>query len=187
MDRYSVWSDESHNSSYSYKYRPQIVRGQALVVQAIALRERRAAAKPGGPAPYVPSMKPLCAAETALTVAPMAFFEVAAHTGRVTRPQLRTPGGLQDPNCAHREGYKPAGQAGYIFLTRAQHRERVEVWPIQLRDTLPTVPVPLRPPEADVPLNLTTAIATIYDEARYDLSLNYRELPDPPLEGDDAA
>lgn len=74
----------------------------------------------------------------------------------------------------------------YVFLTRAPHREEVAVWPIQLRDRLPTVPVPLRPPDADVPLDLAAAMAAIYDEARYDLSIDYRRPPDPPLSDADA-
>jgi len=74
----------------------------------------------------------------------------------------------------------------YIFLTRVQRREQVEVWPIQLRDPLPVVPVPLRPPDADVPLDLNAAIGTVYERARYHLSLNYTQPPAPPLEGDDA-
>ncbi len=75
----------------------------------------------------------------------------------------------------------------YIFLTRVQRRDRVEVWPIQLRDPLPTVPVPLRPPDADVPLDLDEALRSVYDRARYHLSIDYRQPPDPPLNEADAA
>ena len=91
-----------------------------------------------------------------------------------------------------REGQRPVPRVGssrapyYVFLTRAGHPGRAEVWPIQLRDPLPVVPVPLRPPDADTPLNLAKALPAIYDEARYDLSLNYGQPPDPPLEGAEA-
>ncbi|MEP7199490.1 MAG: DUF4058 family protein [Chloroflexota bacterium] len=74
----------------------------------------------------------------------------------------------------------------YIFLTRAQRRDRVEVWPIQLRDALPIIPVPLRAPEPDVPLDLSVAFGTVYDRARYDLSLDYHLPPNPPLNDADA-
>ena len=91
-----------------------------------------------------------------------------------------------------REGRRPVPRTGsprapyYVFLTRAGHPGRAEVWPIQLRDPLPVVPVPLRPPDADTPLDLAKALAAIYDEARYDLSLDYGQPPDPPLEGAEA-
>ncbi|MFN8493936.1 MAG: DUF4058 family protein [Caldilineaceae bacterium] len=74
----------------------------------------------------------------------------------------------------------------YIFLTRAQTPQRVDIWAIQLRDALPTLPVPLRPPDADVAINLQKVFTTIYDEARYDLSIDYGEPPDPPLQGEEA-
>jgi len=42
------------------------------------------------------------------------------------------------------------------------------------------VPIPLREPEPDVPLELTPALNSIYDEAAYELSVNYTETPPPP-------
>ncbi len=55
-----------------------------------------------------------------------------------------------------------------------------DIWSLRLQDALPIVPVPLRAPDADVPLDLVTAFTTIYDRAAYDLSLNYAEPPPPP-------
>jgi len=49
------------------------------------------------------------------------------------------------------------------------------------------VPVPLLPGDDDVPLDLGHTLRTIYDEARYDLSIDYGEMPIPPLPGNDAA
>jgi hypothetical protein len=74
----------------------------------------------------------------------------------------------------------------YAFLTRAQNRRQVQVWAIQLRDPLPTVPVPLRAPDPDVPLDLQAAFAAVYARARYDLSIEYSKPPEPPLDRDDA-
>jgi Protein of unknown function (DUF4058) len=45
---------------------------------------------------------------------------------------------------------------------------------------LPVVPVPLRAPDADVLLNLATALVTIYDRTAYDLSIQYMQPPPPP-------
>lgn len=74
-----------------------------------------------------------------------------------------------------------------VTLTRAQ-TGKIEVWPIRLQDALPTVPVPLRSPDPDVPLELGAALATIYDEAAYDLSIDYSAPPPPPeLSEKDAA
>ncbi len=73
----------------------------------------------------------------------------------------------------------------FVFLTRAPLRQ-IEVWPIQLHDRFPILPVPLFAPDPDVPLDLNAVLATIYDEARYDGDIDYRQPPDPPLEGEDA-
>ncbi|MEK7784964.1 MAG: DUF4058 family protein, partial [Chloroflexota bacterium] len=54
------------------------------------------------------------------------------------------------------------------------------VWPIQLADRLPAIPVPLLAPDPDVPLELAPALTTIYDEAAYDLSVDYGKPPPPP-------
>ncbi|MEX0268942.1 DUF4058 family protein [Leptolyngbyaceae cyanobacterium UHCC 1019] len=74
-----------------------------------------------------------------------------------------------------------------VTLTRAGAQE-VEVWPIALPDPLPIIPVPLRPPDADAPLDLAAALHDIYNEAFYNLSIDYRELPPKPvLAADDLA
>jgi len=75
----------------------------------------------------------------------------------------------------------------FVFLTRAERGDLVETWPIGVRDPLPVVPVPLLPGDDDVPLDLGHALRTIYDEARYDLSIDYGEPPVPPLSEEDAA
>ena len=66
-----------------------------------------------------------------------------------------------------------------VALTRAQAKQ-VEIWPIDLPDSLPVVPVPVRSPDPDIPLDLQTALSDIYDEAAYDLTLDYSKTPPPP-------
>lgn len=66
-----------------------------------------------------------------------------------------------------------------ISLTRAQSGA-IDLWPLQFVDRLPTIPVPLRDPDPDISLDLATALNEIYDEAAYDLSINYSESPPPP-------
>ena len=55
----------------------------------------------------------------------------------------------------------------------------MEAWPIQLDQSLPTIPIPLRPPDADAVLDLQAALTAVYDEAGYDLSIDYSG-PLPP-------
>ena len=74
----------------------------------------------------------------------------------------------------------------FVFLTRAERRDLVETWPISVRDTLPAVPLPLLPGDDDAVLDLGHALRAIYDEARYDLSIDYSQPPVPPLAEDDA-
>lgn len=66
-----------------------------------------------------------------------------------------------------------------VTLTRAR-AGRVEVWPLHLRDALPTLPVPLRDPDPDSWFDLGAALQTIYTEAGYDLSIDYAAAPPPP-------
>ncbi len=74
-----------------------------------------------------------------------------------------------------------------VTLSRA-HSSGVHVWAIQLHERLPILPVPLRPPDADITLDLGLAVQGIYDRAAYDLSIDYAAPPPPPeLSADDLA
>lgn len=91
-----------------------------------------------------------------------------------------------------RRGTRPFAQprlpevAYCIALTRAKAKQ-IEIWPVDLPTPLPVVPVPLQTPDPDVPLDLQAALAAIYDEAAYDLTLDYQQSPPPPaLSSDDA-
>jgi len=66
-----------------------------------------------------------------------------------------------------------------ITLTRA-HAGTTEVWAFGVRDPFPCVPVPLLPADDEVILDLPAAFAAIYDEAGYDLSIDYTQPPPPP-------
>ncbi len=65
-----------------------------------------------------------------------------------------------------------------ITVTRAD--DRIDVWTLQLQDPLPTIPIPLLPSDPDIPLKLSDAIAQVYEEADYDLTINYARQPPPP-------
>jgi Protein of unknown function (DUF4058) len=67
-----------------------------------------------------------------------------------------------------------------VMLTRAQ-ASAVEVWTMPLWERLPILPIPLRSPDLDAALDLQQAMNEIYDEAGYDLSIDYTQMPPPPL------
>jgi hypothetical protein len=75
----------------------------------------------------------------------------------------------------------------YVYLSRAERRPLTAVWPVALRDPLPTVPVPLLPPDPDVPLDLQRAIADCFELVGYERLLDYgASPPEPPLAPEDA-
>jgi hypothetical protein len=76
----------------------------------------------------------------------------------------------------------------YVYLSRWQRRPLTQVWPLDLRQPLPVVPVPLLPPDADVPLDLQAAVRACFDLVGYERLLDYAApLPPPPLGEEDAA
>jgi len=74
----------------------------------------------------------------------------------------------------------------FIFLSRAERRPIVEVWPMQLQMRLPVIPVPLLADDPDVTLDVQLALDTIYDAFIYDLSIDYTRPAEIPLAGEAA-
>jgi hypothetical protein len=72
----------------------------------------------------------------------------------------------------------------YVYLSRFQRRPYTQIWPISLREPLPKVPVPLLPPDPDVPLDLQAALQACFDLVGYERLLDYAALP-PALSDDD--
>lgn len=85
----------------------------------------------------------------------------------------------------------PPLDAAYVCLVnraRPDHLRVSEIWPVALKEPLPTLPIPLLSPDPDVLLDLTMALRHIYVRARYERRINYRADPPPPdLSPDDAA
>lgn len=75
----------------------------------------------------------------------------------------------------------------FVFLSRAEKRPIVEVWPIQLNTPLPVVPIPLLAGDSDETLDLQLALTTVYDALNYDLSVDYTQPPEVPLEEEESA
>jgi hypothetical protein len=74
-----------------------------------------------------------------------------------------------------------------ILVSRAGERTKARYWPVGVRQALPVIDIPLRAPDADVPLDLGKVLGAAYDGGAYDLSIDYRQAPDPPLDKDNAA
>ena len=78
---------------------------------------------------------------------------------------------------------KPLPSAPYfVFLSRAESRPVVDVWPISLGDSLPKIPVPLLPGDQDIELDLQLAFSEVYVQFSYDLAIRYDRPPAVPLE-----
>lgn len=73
-----------------------------------------------------------------------------------------------------------------LLVSRAQSRPRADVYLFGVRDSIPALPIPLHPDEAEPVLPLSHLVHDIYDHIVYDLSIDYNQFPMPPLEGDDA-
>lgn len=73
-----------------------------------------------------------------------------------------------------------------VMVSRYQERPRVGLWPINLRDRLPEIPIPLRYGDPDATLDLQPVLANLYDAAGYEDYI-YRGKPQPPLSAEDAA
>ena len=82
-------------------------------------------------------------------------------------------------------GADPGGAHYNALLARGGEAE-ADVYYWSLRDRLPTLPVPLSPPDPDAALNLQAVLDGVYDALAYGQDL-YRHPPDPPLGEEDAA
>jgi len=71
------------------------------------------------------------------------------------------------------------------IVSRSHRRPRAEAYAWTVRDPLPTIPVPLRKGDPDVPLDLQAVFTTVYDRARYNLSVDYTGRLAPPLNASD--
>jgi hypothetical protein len=73
----------------------------------------------------------------------------------------------------------------YALVCRPAERPRAAFWPVFLRESLPSIPIPLRPGEPEPRLDLQAVVNQIYDAGRYRLFI-YDTDPDPPLLATDA-
>jgi hypothetical protein len=73
-----------------------------------------------------------------------------------------------------------------ICVRRAERPNLAELYPLPLRQTLPNIPVPLRPSDKDVVLRIQELVDDCYRDGRYGRLLDYRADPVPRLAESDA-
>lgn len=73
-----------------------------------------------------------------------------------------------------------------VIVSRASQRFDASCWPFGIRNALPVIGIPLRGKDADAPLDLGAVLKRVYERAAYDLTVDYRKPPVPPLKGKDA-
>jgi hypothetical protein len=73
-----------------------------------------------------------------------------------------------------------------VHVSRVGKRPSGVIWPIKVTQRLPVIDIPLRGGDPDAKLDLQAVLTTAYDRAAYDLDVDYRTDPVPPLEGETA-
>jgi hypothetical protein len=79
------------------------------------------------------------------------------------------------------EGSLPPNCDYYALVCRAKQMPTAGIWPFSVRDSLPTIPIPLLSSDGDVPLDLGKCLQQAWDESRFAMKLNYNQPPEPPL------
>lgn len=72
-----------------------------------------------------------------------------------------------------------------ILVSRANLRPEAELYPFNLRESIPQFLFPLQPPEQEPVVNLSEVLGQVYQEAALDLAIDYSQQPVPPLSESD--
>lgn len=90
--------------------------------------------------------------------------------------------------CVPREALANHEPFHYLAVVRrAAAPTRREAYPTSLRSKLPRIAVPLRPPDADVPVDLQSLVERAYGRGAYGKTIDYAKPAEPPLEAQDDA
>jgi hypothetical protein len=76
---------------------------------------------------------------------------------------------------------KPPRSHYRILMSRAWTRPRAKLFPFNVRDSIPEVPIPLLREDDEPTLDLGAVLHALYDRARFDLRLTYSKPPVPSL------
>lgn len=74
-----------------------------------------------------------------------------------------------------------------ILVSRGHARPWADLYYFGVRDSIPAFPLPLQAGEEEPAVALEDLLHALYDRAGYDLRIDYRGEPEPPLDAEDAA
>lgn len=74
----------------------------------------------------------------------------------------------------------------YALVSRAQHFPKASVWAVSVRNSLPRIPIPLRPEHGDVIIDLQPCFSRSFDDAGYETRIDYSHPPVVGLRSTDA-
>ena len=74
----------------------------------------------------------------------------------------------------------------FLLVSRGWQRPRGQLHAFDLRQSIPTIPVPLQRSEDEPLLELNRVVHDLYHRVRFYLRLDYSLPPEPPLTGEDA-
>lgn len=72
-----------------------------------------------------------------------------------------------------------------ILVSRANLRPEAELYPFNVRESIPQFLLPLQPPDQEPVVNLSEVLRQVYQEAALDLAIDYSVQPIPPLSEND--
>lgn len=70
--------------------------------------------------------------------------------------------------------------APYLITVTRASRGSTDAWPFNLREAIPSFPVPLLEPDPDAAVDLQAILEHIYKVARYANDIDYSAAPPPP-------
>lgn len=73
----------------------------------------------------------------------------------------------------------------YALVSRAERRPHSDVYAWSVRRTLPTIPIPLLPPDPDAQIDLEAIFQTAYERGKYARVLRYQDELTAPLRPED--
>ena len=72
-----------------------------------------------------------------------------------------------------------------ILVSRGSQLPQAQLYAFSIRDPIPCFGVPLQPPDAEPQLDLQTILIGVYNQARFDLAIDYRQQPYPSFKAAD--
>jgi len=77
---------------------------------------------------------------------------------------------------------KKVGTYSYlVHVSKAPQRPQGLLYPIRMPQRLPVIPIPVKPGDPDARLDMQAVLDAAYDRVGYDLEIDYRAEPRPPL------